>query len=295
MDIEIREFITYLHNRKRTSHNTEVSYQRDLKKMAAYFEERGIYDIRDVGELELEGYLSYMERGQFASSTISRNVASIRALFQYLHQEGRIEKDPSLELKPPKVEKRLPEILSVDEVDRLLKQPNRTTPKGIRDSAMLELLYATGMRVSELLRLSMEDINLQLGYVICRDEGKERVIPIGNVCKIAMEKYLDEAREKFVKENETEILFTNCSGKSMSRQGFWKNLKEYARKAGIEEDITPHTFRHSFAAHLVENGADLRDVQEMLGHSDISTTQIYMEMAAGKVRASYKKAHPRAD
>ena len=144
-----------LHNRKRTSHNTEVSYQRDLKKMAAYFEERGIYDIREVGELELEGYLSYMERGQFASSTIYRNVASIRALFQYLQQEGRIERDPSLELKPPKVEKRMPEILSVDEVDRLLRQPDLNTPKGIRDSAMLELLYATGMRVSELLHLNL--------------------------------------------------------------------------------------------------------------------------------------------
>lgn len=293
MEIEIREFITYLHNRKRTSHNTEVSYQRDLKKMAAYFEKRGIYDIRDVGDLELEGYLSYMERGQFAFSTISRNVASIRALFQYLHQEGRIERDPSLELKPPKVEKRMPEILSVDEVDRLLKQPNRTTPKGIRDSAMLELLYATGMRVSELLRLELTDINLQLGYVICRDEGKERVIPIGNVCRDAMEKYLGEARDKFVKENETEYLFTNCSGKSMSRQGFWKVLKGYAEDAGIKHDITPHTLRHSFAAHMLQNGADVKSVQEMLGHSDISTTQVYLNFGVAKMRDVYMKAHPR--
>lgn len=175
--------------------------------MAAYFEERGIYDIREVGELELEGYLSYMERGQFASSTISRNVASIRALFQYLQQEGRIERDPSLELKPPKVEKRMPEILSVDEVDRLLRQPDLNTPKGIRDSAMLELLYATGMRVSELLHLNLEDINLQLGYVVCHDEEKERVIPVGNVCRNAMDKYLKEARRIFVKENETQSLF----------------------------------------------------------------------------------------
>ena len=209
MDIEIREFITYLHNRKRTSHNTEVSYQRDLKKMAVYFADRGIYDIRDVGELELEGYLSYMERGQFASSTISRNVASIRALFQYLYQENRIERDPSLELKPPKVEKRMPEILTVDEVDRLLKQPDLNTPKGIRDSAMLELLYATGMRVSELLRLNLEDLNLRLGYVVCHDEDKERVIPIGNVCKTAMEKYLKEARGKFVKEIDFPEQFVN--------------------------------------------------------------------------------------
>ena len=284
MDIEIREFITYLHNRKRTSHNTEVSYQRDLKKMAAYFEERGIYDIRDVGELELEGYLSYMERGQFASSTISRNVASIRALFQYLQQEGRIERDPSLELKPPKVEKRMPEILSVDEVDRLLRQPDLNTPKGIRDSAMLELLYATGMRVSELLHL---------GYVVCHDEEKERVIPVGNVCRNAMDKYLKEARRIFVKENETQSLFTNCSGKSMSRQGFWKVLKGYAEEAGIQHDITPHTLRHSFAAHMLQNGADVKSVQEMLGHSDISTTQIYLNFGVAKMRDVYMKAHPR--
>ena len=293
MDIEIREFITYLHNRKRTSHNTEVSYQRDLKKMAVYFADRGIYDIRDVGELELEGYLSYMERGQFASSTISRNVASIRALFQYLYQENRIERDPSLELKPPKVEKRMPEILTVDEVDRLLKQPDLNTPKGIRDSAMLELLYATGMRVSELLRLNLEDLNLRLGYVVCHDEDKERVIPIGNVCKTAMEKYLKEARGKFVKENETEILFTNCSGKSMSRQGFWKVLKGYAEEAGIQHDITPHTLRHSFATHMLQNGADVKSVQEMLGHSDISTTQVYLNFGVAKMRDVYMKAHPR--
>lgn len=158
---------------------------------------------------------------------------------------------------------------------------------------MLELLYATGMRVSELLRLSMEDINLQLGYVICRDEGKERVIPIGNVCKIAMEKYLDEAREKFVKENETEILFTNCSGKSMSRQGFWKVLKGYAEEAGIQHDITPHTLRHSFATHMLQNGADVKSVQEMLGHSDISTTQVYLNFGVAKMRDVYMKAHPR--
>ena len=246
-----------------------------------------------MGELELEGYLSYMERGQFASSTISRNVASIRALFQYLQQEGRIERDPSLELKPPKVEKRMPEILSVDEVDRLLRQPDLNTPKGIRDSAMLELLYATGMRVSELLHLNLEDMNLQLGYVVCHDEEKERVIPVGNVCRNAMEKYLKEARRIFVKENETQSLFTNCSGKSMSRQGFWKVLKGYAEEAGIQHDITPHTLRHSFAAHMLQNGADVKSVQEMLGHSDISTTQIYLNFGVAKMRDVYMKAHPR--
>ena len=176
----------------------------------------------------------------------------------------------------------------MDEVDRLLKQPDLNTPKGIRDSAMLELLYATGMRVSELLRLNLEDLNLRLGYVVCHDEDKERVIPIGNVCKTAMEKYLKEARGKFVKENETESLFTNCSGKSMSRQGFWKILKYYGEKAGIQADITPHTLRHSFAAHLISSGADIKAVQQILGHSDMATTQMYVSYAGSGKTGSGK-------
>ena len=293
MERTLAEFIAYLHTTKNTSANTEISYQRDLKKLIRYLQEQKIYDFTEVTSLDLKAYLSELKNENLASSTISRNIASIRALFQYLQQEGRIERDPSLELKPPKVEKRMPEILSVDEVDRLLRQPDLNTPKGIRDSAMLELLYATGMRVSELLHLNLEDINLQLGYVVCHDEEKERVIPVGNVCRNAMEKYLKEARGKFVKENETESLFTNCSGKSMSRQGFWKVLKGYAEEAGIQHDITPHTLRHSFAAHMLQNGADVKSVQEMLGHSDISTTQIYLNFGVAKMRDVYMKAHPR--
>ena len=293
MEREIREFIAYLHNRRGTSLNTEVSYHRDLKKMAAYFDERGIRDVKEVGELELEGYLCYMERGQFATSTISRNVASIRAFFQFLQQEGRILSDPAGELKAPRVERRMPEILTVDEVDRLLKQPDLNTPKGIRDSAMLELLYATGMRVSELLRLRLTDVNLLLGYVACHDDEKERIIPIGNICVKAMDKYLKEGRTAFVKDGESEELFTNCSGRPMSRQGFWKVLKGYAEEAGIQHDITPHTLRHSFAAHMLQNGADIKSVQEMLGHSDISTTQVYLNVGMVKMRDVYMKAHPR--
>ena len=291
MDIEIREFITYLHNRKRTSHNTEVSYQRDLKKMAVYFADRGIYDIRDVGELELEGYLSYMERGQFASSTISRNVASIRALFQYLYQENRIERDPSLELKPPKVEKRMPEILTVDEVDRLLKQPDLNTPKGIRDSAMLELLYATGMRVSELISLRMEDVNLRFGWILCRDEGRERMIPFGEKAGKALLVYLERGRDAFLKKD-TETLFLNCSGAPMSRQGFWKVLKGYAARAGIEKDITPRMFRHSCAAHMAAGGARMHMIQELLGYSDLTAAQIYAGFQP-EVKNEYSKVHPR--
>ncbi|MDO4305567.1 MAG: site-specific tyrosine recombinase XerD [Eubacteriales bacterium] len=293
MERDIREFISYLHNTKKTSNNTEVSYQRDLKKMAAYLSGRGIREISEVSELDLQSYISEMERSDFATSTISRSVASIRALFQYLFKEGRIKRDPSDMLKPPKVEKRAPEILSVEDVDKLLRQPDTATPKGIRDTAMLELLYATGMRVSELLHLRIEDVNLDFGYVSCHDNGKERIIPIGNVSRKALVQYMENARPVFVRDYNEKALFTNCSGKAMSRQGFWKVLKGYADEAGIQGDITPHTLRHSFAVHMLQNGADVKSVQEMMGHSDISTTQIYLGMNMNKMRDVYMRAHPR--
>ena len=204
----------------------------------------------------------------------------------------RIDENPADNLKSPKVEKKLPEILSIQEVDNLLKQPDLTTPKGIRDKAMLELLYATGMRVSELIHLEVSDVNLQMGYVVCQ-ENKERIIPVGNVSKEALDLYLDKGRDVFVKDDNENALFTNCSGKAMSRQGFWKMLKGYAEEAGIHRDITPHTLRHSFAVHMLQNGADIRSVQEMLGHSDISTTQVYLSMNINRMRDVYMKAHPR--
>lgn len=293
MEREIREFIAYLHNTKKTSANTEVSYQRDLKKMVSFLNERGIKEIGEVRELELEGYISFMEREKFASSSISRSVASIRALFQYLCKEGIVKKDPSESLKPPKVEKKAPEILTIEEVDMLLQQPDLESAKGVRDAAMLELLYATGMRVSELLHLQIFDVNLQMGYVVCHENGKERIIPIGGPSRKALTRYIGGTRESFVKDQKETALFTNCSGKAMSRQGFWKVLKSYAEDAGIKRDITPHTLRHSFAVHMLQNGADIRSVQEMLGHSDISTTQVYLGMNMNKMRDVYMKAHPR--
>lgn len=292
MEQEIREFIDYLHNTKKTSTNTEVSYQRDLTKMAVYLQTKGISAVEEVREFDLTGYLDYMEKEDFASSTISRSVASMRAFFQHMLALHRIEVNPADSLKSPKVEKKLPEILSIQEVDNLLKQPDLTTSKGIRDKAMLELLYATGMRVSELIHLEVMDVNLQMGYVICQ-ENKERIIPIGSVSREALEVYLDKGRNVFVKDDSEKALFTNCSGKPMSRQGFWKMLKGYAEDAGIHSDITPHTLRHSFAVHMLQNGADIRSVQEMLGHSDISTTQVYLSMNINKMRDVYMKAHPR--
>lgn len=294
MEKEIQNFISYLHNTRRSSGNTEVSYERDLKKMEGYLrDQQGITAIGQVTETSLNSYMLFLERRHFAASTVSRSVASIRAFFQYLYREHLLETDPSDQLKPPKVEKKMPEILTVQEVDLLMEQPSGNTPKGIRDRAMLELLYATGIRVSELIHLKMEDVNLSMGYITCRDHDKERIIPFGSVAKRALHQYLNTARDYFPGSRDSETLFTNCSGKPMSRQGFWKVLKGYAQSAGIRKDITPHTLRHSFAAHLIQNGADVKSVQEMMGHSDISTTQMYVNMNVSKIRDVYAKAHPR--
>ena len=293
MKCEIQEFIDYLHNTRGTSKNTEVSYERDLKKLEQYLTEEGIETGEQVTSTVLNSYVLYMERRNFAASSISRSIASIRAFFQFLCQKDGWKENPAEKLKAPKIEKKLPDILTVEEVDLLLRQPKGNTAKGIRDKAMLELLYATGIRVSELIGLKVNDINLKLGYLNCSSGGRERVIPFGTTAKQAVENYMAKSRAQLLGEGKSDFLFLNCSGKSMSRQGFWKVLKGYAASAGIHQDITPHTLRHSFAAHLVQNGADLKSVQEMMGHSDLSTTQIYMNMNIHKIRDVYMKAHPR--
>ena len=200
--------------------------------------------------------------------------------------------DPSVNIKPPKIEKKMPDILTIEEVNRLLDQPGDQSPKEIRDRAMLELLYATGIRVSELVTLKITDVNLKMGYIECHDLRKSRIIPIEDSAQRALDNYISNVRDDMCKDSE--YLFSNCKGTPMTRQGFWKIIKSYARRAGIEEDITPHILRHSFAAHLIENGADLRSVQEMLGHSDISTTQIYTKLTNQKLKNVYAKTHPRA-
>ena len=293
MKCEIQEFIDYLHNTRGTSKNTEVSYERDLKKLEQYLTEEGIGTGEQVTSTVLNSYVLYMERRNFAASSISRSIASIRAFFQFLCQKNGWKENQAEKLNAPKIEKKLPDILTIEEVDLLLRQPKGNTAKGIRDKAMLELLYATGIRVSELISLKINNINLRLGYLTCSGGGRERVIPFGTTARQALENYLVKSREQLLGEGKSDFLFLNCSGKSMSRQGFWKVLKGYAASAGIQQDITPHTLRHSFAAHLVQNGADLKSVQEMMGHSDISTTQIYMNMNIHKIRDVYMKAHPR--
>ena len=293
MEREIENFISYLHNIKKTSINTELSYKRDLGKLRQYLEEKGITEVSDITSEILSSYIVYLGENHFAAATISRNVASIKAFFHYLCKEGIVEKDISDRLKAPKIEKKMPEILTPDEVIWLLEQPKGDTPKEIRDKAMLELLYATGIRVTELITLKISDVNMQMGFIICHDSNRERIIPFGAAAKRAMATYLEKARNVMLFDLKSDILFVNCSGQPMSRQGFWKLIKYYAKKAGIMADITPHTLRHSFAAHLVENGADLRSVQEMLGHSDISTTQVYATLTHNRIREVYAKAHPR--
>ena len=293
MEDQVLEFINYLHNIKKSSENTQLSYKRDLLKMVRFLSERGVEDALKVSEQDMTAYLLYLEKNGFTPATISRNIASIKAFFHYFVKEGRIDSNPAENLKAPKIIKKAPEILTMNEVVKLLEQPSGNTPKDLRDKAMLELLYATGMRVTELITLKTTDLNLSMGYVECHDEDKERIIPFGNEAKQALLKYLAHSREVMVESKDETALFVNCSGVPMSRQGFWKLIKYYAKKAGIEADITPHTLRHSFAAHLVENGADLKSVQEMLGHSDISTTQMYVSLTKNHLKEVYDKTHPR--
>ena len=276
----IQEFISYLHDVKRTSYNTEISYRRDLNKAADYFAGQDVGDLTKATAAHLNGYLLHLEKSHMSPATVSRSIASLHSFYSYLVQEKKIDSDPSAGLKPPKVEKKAPEILTVEEAVHLMEQPNLKTDKGLRDRAMLQVLYSTGIRVSELVHLKADHYDAQHGIIHCAEGGKERSIPLDTETRRALEAYLESARERLLKGTESEFLFTNCSGKPMSRQGFWKVLKSYAASAGIQKDITPHTMRHSFATHKLQQGTDIRSVQQMLGHADISTTQMYLRMTS---------------
>ncbi|HIX51434.1 MAG TPA: tyrosine recombinase XerD [Candidatus Lachnoclostridium stercoripullorum] len=294
MTEDIKDFVVYLREVKRTSANTEMSYQRDLLQMASYLREKGITEVSKVTRTSLNSYILHLEKEGKATTTISRVLASMKAFFHYELSCGRIRRDPAELIKAPRVEKKLPTILTVEEVNCLLAQPGGEAPKEIRDKAMLELLYATGIRVSELIHLKLEDVNLNVGFITCRDGVKERTVPFGKVARQSLMDYMERSRKVLLKGNESEWLFTNCSGKPMSRQGFWKIIKYYGEKAGIQADITPHTLRHSFAAHLLKSGADVHAVQAMLGHSDMATTQAYMAYSrAGEMRDAGAGAYPR--
>ena len=288
----IDNYINFLTVVKRSSQNTIASYRRDLLKLCVYFEGKGCSGVNDINSMDLNTYVIELKSQGMSLATISRNIASIKSFFLYLLKQGVVKEDCTDQLKPPKIEKKAPETLSVEEVNLLLEQPSKATPKEIRDKAMLELLYATGMRVSELISLRIDDVNLAMSYILCRDANKERVIPIEQAARQALENYISDVRQIMCEDSK--FLFTNLKGQPMSRQGFWKLIKAYADKAGIDKDITPHMIRHSFASHLVTNGADLKAVQEMLGHSDISTTQIYLKSRQSRIKEEYERAHPRA-
>ena len=278
MESEINAFIAYLQNRKGISENTAQSYRRDLMRLNHYLEKQGIGEVKRITATHLNSYILYLEKNQFSAATISRAISSLKAFYRYLYREGIVLEELAEMLRAPRVERKLPEILTPAQIDKLLAQPAGDTPGQIRDRAMLELLCATGIRVTELVSLKVQDINLQMGYVVCADAGRERVVPVGERGGSARARYLETAREAMTGQDaqgRENALFVNRSGAPMSRQGFWKLLKRYALRAGIEADITPNILRHSLAASLIENGADLKRVQKLLGHADLTTTQLY--------------------
>jgi len=294
MEAHVEPFINFLERDKRLSLNTLQSYKRDIDQYITYLNGINVTAITNTNKTTVIAYLLHLQKKGRATSTISRNLASIRSFYQFLYKEKVIDLDPTTELESPKVEKKLPQILSTQEVELLLDQPKCLDLKGIRDKAMLELLYATGIRVSELISLNLIDINLDIGFLTCNKGSRERTIPIGSMSISAVKEYLIKSRKFLLQDIDDEALFVNINGRRLTRQGFWKIIKHYKNQANINKDITPHTLRHSFAAHLLENGADLRSIQEMLGHSDISSTQIYAQMAKNKIKEVYKKTHPRA-
>jgi len=295
MDRTLKDFIYYVSVEKGLAKNTLESYSRDLSGYISYLQQSGISAMEDSSRGNIVGYLLSLKQSGKATTTLSRNLSSIRSFYNYLFQEKMIVENPASDLESPKIAKKLPRVLSLQEMDLLLDQPDQLHVTGVRDKAMLEVIYATGIRVSELISLDTGDINLEAGFIRCLGKGsRERIIPLGSVAARNVDRYLAEGRPKLVRQKGEEALFVNQHGKRLTRQGFWKILKQYARTAGISKEITPHTMRHSFATHLLENGADLRSVQEMLGHADISTTQIYTQVTKRRLRDVYEKAHPRA-
>jgi integrase/recombinase XerD len=294
MEQLLDQFLHYLIVEKGLSKNTIEAYSHGLNRFLHHLREKGVQEIRDVGKLHIRGFLLALRNKNLNTKSIVRNLVAIRTFFKFLIQEGLLESNPLEEFESPKVAKRLPEILTLEEIEKILEQPNPQTPLGIRDRAMLEMLYATGMRVSELTQLPIHQVNLEAGYVLLYGKGsKERLVPLGSEAMKWVTVYLKTARGILSKGKENPSLFINRSGKGMSRQWFWKNLKDYARRAGLRKRITPHLLRHSFASHLLERGADIRSVQMMLGHADISTTQIYTHVTGERLKKVHKQYHPR--
>ena len=290
----LEQFETYLANVKKSSANTLASYMRDVRQLSDYLSTHKGDTLDTAGENALGEYVAWLKNSGKSVATVSRCIASLKCFYSFLVTEGVIDFAPTGQLVPEKTTQKLPQILSSKEVELLLEQPECTDMKGYRDHAMLELLYATGIRVSELISLNVTDINLSAGVIRCASKEKVRIIPLYPKAIRALSEYIEFIRPQMIGSPEEQSLFVNVSGDRMSRQGFWKIIKSYQNKAKIEKTITPHTLRHSFAAHLLENGADLRSIQGMLGHADISSTQVYSQLVKKQLKDVYNKAHPRA-
>lgn len=289
----LNDFTNYLVTDKKVSANTLQSYIRDIKQYMEYLQSSGITGCTNVTPTAYIGYITYLQKMGKAPTSVSRVIASTRSFYRYLCSKKMCDINPVEKVHALKSERKLPQILTGDEIQLLLAQPSGKDFKGKRDKAMLELLYATGIRVTELVSLDIGDINLEIGYIICKRQTKERIIPIYPRAASALKEYINDERN-FMLDESSDALFVNTNGTRLTRQGFWKIIKSYAEKANINKDITPHTLRHSFAAHLLENGADIKSLQEMLGHADVSSTQIYTSIIKNKINEVYKNAHPLA-
>ncbi len=290
MDAVIKEFYDYMINTRHLSDSTAVSYKSDISHFKDYIKK----PLRRITETDVREYADVLSARGKSPSTVLRNMVSLRALFSFMEKYEKIKKNPMDEIKIPKVDKKLPQILTAEETERLLEAPQNKDAKGIRDKAMLELLYATGIKVSELIALNVSNVNLRRRMLMCQGGRGARVIPLGKEAVSAVTLYLKSARTSMLLSGEESALFVNCNGKRMSRQGFWKIIKNYQALSGIEKDITPHMLRHSFAAHLLQNGADLESIGEMMGLSDAASTAVYKKILENKIFDVYNKAHPRA-
>ncbi|WP_449240745.1 site-specific tyrosine recombinase XerD [Desulfoscipio gibsoniae] len=295
MEKYIRYFLNYLALERGLAQNTITSYALDLKQFKSFCMRRQVMAAGQIDRVLVLNYLLELKKSGRLPATVSRHMAALRVFCRFLVDEQVLGIDPMANLESPGLQKKLPGVLAQEEVEKLLAQPRVGNPAGLRDKAMLELMYATGMRVSELLALDLEQVNYERGFVRCLGKGaKERIIPVGTVARNFLTEYLRRGRAKITANKGENALFLNMRGKRLTRQGFWKIIKKYALAAGIDKTITPHTLRHSFATHLLENGADLRALQEMLGHADIATTQIYTHLTDTRLRDIYNKHHPRA-
>ncbi len=294
MDRILTGFLTYIKEEKKATENTYASYRRDLDAYFSFLIAQGKRDPLVASNDTLNAYLVQLKDSGKSENTIARNLSSIRSFYQYLMIQGKISENPAKNIKYHIAERKLPDILTADEVNLLLDQPQCITPKGFRDKAMLELLYATGMKVTELVDLEIHDVNIHLGVIHCTGSNGGRMVPMYKTAAKALEEYIVKIRPLMVDSKENTALFVNTNGARLTRQGFWKIIKAYAQSAGINKDITPQTIRHSFASHLLENGADMKAIQEMLGHTDISSTQFYAKIIKNRYKDIYNKFHPRA-